>query len=495
MVFLTVTIIIASVAERAWAEPRTAGPVVVLNDDGAWCWFHSPRAVITKAGVLLVSSAAAGTSDDQRTGNIEVARYDLGADPPQPPEVTTLDHTIGSSNDHNAAALVVVDEDPPQVLAVWSGHGTDALVRSSRSVGDDARQWTPVNRFRPDPRGSAVTYSNLARLAAEDGRIYNFFRGPSRWHPSFIFSDDGGRSWDPSSLGVLVGNAWSSGGPSRGHRPYLRYASDSERRVHMIYTEGHPQEYHHTGVYHVYYEGGALWTSNGTRLAALAPKNADGSGGGGGLDHPNMGSQIFAGRADAVAWVTDLVIEPSTGHPVALFTVRVGGGRRADDHRFRLARWDGSAWRVSSPDIAFAGTALYSAQIDYTGLGAIDPGDSRRVVISTDAHPSTGVPLVSATDGRRHYELYLGREQADARWEWTPLTSDSAEDNIRPVVAEWKRGGTGNDQRVVVVTWLRGVYTTYKIFDLEVALMRLDSVSGSLDRPVEDVPAEWTRQA
>ncbi|MGV3531705.1 MAG: hypothetical protein ACO1QR_04995, partial [Chthoniobacteraceae bacterium] len=161
------------------------------------------------------------------------------------------------------------------------------------------------------------------------------------------------------------------------------------------------------------------------------------------------------GSPDQVAWMTDIHLDDKE-HPVILFTVQRGSGglpprQGGDDHRFHYARWDGTRWHQQ--EIAYAGKRLYPFEDDYTGLGAIDPQDVNQLVISTDADPVTGKPLVSATDGKRHHELFRGRTTDGGKtWSWHPLTRDSDADNLRPLIPSW------NDANRLALVWMRGTY-------------------------------------
>ena len=86
-------------------------------------------------------------------------------------------------------------------------------------------------------------------------------------------------------------------------------------------------------------------------------------------------------------------------------------------------------------------------------------------MISTDVHPATDAPLVSAADGQQHHELFEGiTTDGGATWHWTTITADSTADNLRPIIPIWD-----SDQRALL--WLRGIYTKYTDYDLDVVAM------------------------
>ena len=170
--------------------------------------------------------------------------------------------------------------------------------------------------------------------------------------------------------------------------------------------------------------------------------------------HANDLTRIYQGGPSNVAWMTDFHLD-AQGRPVVLFTTQRDGaglprGHGGMDHRFHYAWWDGKRW--VEHEIAYAGKRLYAGEDDYTGLGAIDPQDTRVVYISTDADPETGQPLISAADGNRHHEIFRGaKPNGDTKWQWTAMTANSTMDNLRPVVPVW------NGPRAALV-WMRGAY-------------------------------------
>jgi hypothetical protein len=131
-----------------------------------------------------------------------------------------------------------------------------------------------------------------------------------------------------------------------------------------------------------------------------------------------------------------------------------------DDHRYHYALWNGKQW--VDHEIAYAGSCLYSRELDYTGNISLDPGDPDAVYISANVEPKSGAPLLSRADGKRHYEIFRGTTtDGGASWSWTSITANSSADNLRPIVPD----GSGDN---TVLLWLRGTYRTYTDYNLAV---------------------------
>jgi hypothetical protein len=424
-----------------------------LNDDGGWCWFQDERALVV-GDRLVFGSVASGRVVAERRGAVEVTGVDLSRgettrvrlnETPLPPE--------DGYDDHDAPAFVVGGDG--RLLAVYAAHGTENRFRYRVSArpGDPAA-WGEERSFVPSSR-SRITYSNLHRLGEESNRIYNFYRGlDDLFKPSVAWSDDEGETWTSGGIVLDVPAEFR-------HRPYVKYVSDERDTVHLLYTEGHPRNFDNS-VYHAFLRGGRLHRSDGTPIRPLAE----------GLRAPEEGTRVFEGDADNVAWVIDAELDAG-GRPLVAYSVQTDSaglppGEGGQDHRYRRARWTGAVWE--DEEIAFAGTRLYPREDDYTGGVALVPGDPAIVYISTNADPTTGVPLVSAADGRRHWEIFGGvradgpagvASRARPRWRWTPITRSSTVDNLRPIVPR-------AEGRKPILLWLRGTYRSYTDYDLEV---------------------------
>ena len=413
----------------------------VLVDNGAWSWFMDERLMVDQGRLIVGSARANGTFKDQQLpgwGNIELSILDLKSGEKD----LVILHEGFEQDDHNTPGLLILQDG--RYLAAYSKHNqeTKFYFRKSTNPGDPY-QWDPVEVFTTPGKagnfsGDSITYSNPIRVPAEDNRIYLLHRGVGN-DPNYLFSDNDAKSWQYGGR-MFIGRD--------GYSPYVKYASNGRNRIHFVATEDHPRNFDNS-LFHGYLENGKLRLSDGVELGTLAE----------GQETPLRAwdfTKVYQGGATNVAWMSDIHLDVNE-RPVILFTTQRDGkdlSRRQGgmDHRFHIARWTGEEWE--SNEIAHAGTRLYPGEDDYTGLGAIDPQNTNILVISTDAHPITGEPLISKADNLRHHELFKGitRDNGES-WQWSPVTSNSDADNLRPLVSVWK-----NADRTIIV-WMRGSYT------------------------------------
>lgn len=421
---------------------HVAGKLITLNDNGAWSWFMDERAIVHNNRLLVGSIRSTDQHDDKLKGqkgwgDCDLAVHDLATGK----TVLVKLHEQFEQDDHNGPALHVRRDG--RVVAVYTKHSQERKVYWRVSESDDLTKWSPEKVLvtpgtdQPPFGGDNVTYSNLFQPSSENGRLYNYFRSVGH-QQNYMFSDDEGDTWQ-------YGGMFMAG--TKGYAPYFKYTTNGVDEIHFIGTESHPRDWDNS-VYHGVIKHGVIHHSDGRVFAPLS-KTTQKSG-----DIWNL-TPVFKGDPDHVAWVIDLHLGPD-GHPVCLFSVQRDGrglpkGQGGADHRYHYAHFDGKAW--VQHEIAHAGTRLYVDEDDYTGLAALDPQDTSTVYISTDAHPVTGEPLISAADQKRHHELFRGHtKDGGATWTWTPITANSSVDNLRPIIPLW------NNPRVAVI-WMRGTYT------------------------------------
>lgn len=432
-----------------YKEPEPGYPgltkPILLSDNGGWCWFQGPR-IVTDGEYILIGSVAIGHKDDERRGNVDVIVYH-----PEKGEAftSTLSKNL-QANDHATPGLLLRPDG--RWLAAYTRHGNDNYMLYRISEPGDPSQWLDEKRYIPSEE-TRITYSNIYMMAEAQNRIYNFFRGlDDSWKPSYVYSDDYGETWQTGSVFIEV--------PAEvRHRPYVIYTDNGRDTIHMAYTEGHPRNYDNS-IYHIYYRDGMLYQSNGAQITSIEK----------GLEMPEQGTLVHAGTPDNVHWTTDIVLD-NEEQPRLIFSTKMDSagleqGEGGYDHRYHYAMWNGHEWLVH--EMAFAGSKLYAGEDEYTGLAAIDPRNPDRVFISTDANPKTGEPLISEQDHKRHYEIFQGLTADHGQtWEWSPITQNSAADNLRPVAVQLSEGQT-------FLAWLKGEYHTYTNYSQKVVGMLIE---------------------
>lgn len=431
------------------------GKLVVVKENGGWCWFMHPRAIVDEGRILVGTVAAANYGGSQR-GDAEVTSFD----PAGGARASFKVHPLLENDDHDSPSVRALPDG--RYLAMYTRHARDQKMRwrISERAGDISA-WGPEMTVTDEGPGQ-VTYSNTFVLSGEANQIYNFYRARDQnpfvmtAAPESLAFTPVGRllHWDQSA-GTGADPAKLTGVTER-TRPYVRYASNDVDTVHFITTEDHPSAYD-TSVYHGYIRGGRVYGSTGDVVDESLRDFEAAS--------PVDFTRVFAGDADHVAWTVDLELD-AEGRPFMVFSVQRDGadtreekGGGAEDHRYYHARFDGARWQVH--EMAYAGTNLARGQDDYTGLAALVPGDPDTVFISTNADPASGDPLMSRADGERHHEIFRGHTtDQGATWAWTAITSDSTTDHLRPVIPRWA-GHTA-------VLWLRGKYHSMHRYEQDV---------------------------
>ena len=403
-------------------SPLIEQPVRVLAESGGWTWFNDERALFSGPHLYVGHVDAAGRSS--------VTTYPVENEDAPASQTTPLS-SFREVDDHDNPALLRLDDG--RVLAAYTQHHEEThwywrFENADSQPGD----WSPEQRT--DALGVKVTYNNLFQLSDEQGRIYNFFRGLN-YDPTLMTSDDGGQTW--SAPQHFIRSAGSD------TRPYVKYASDGDGRIDLLYTQGHPRKVENN-VYHFYYAGGALHESDGTVICRVEqpgclPVTA------------RQGTKIYDAAQAGRGWVWDIEYA-SGGAPVGAY-IAARDSTVGRDLRYRYARYDAEAETWREQEIAHAGTYLYDDERHYAGGFTIDPANPRTVYASADVHPRTGD---STASGR--YQIWRGVADGDD-WSWKQVTDSRAADNLRPFVP---RGSERSGHRALL--WMRGRYATYEDF-------------------------------
>lgn len=424
----------------------TAGELTTFNENGGWTWYNDERVVVdAEAGKIIVSSARSSASSQSADTNIDAVIHDI--------ETGTNDKmALGSlsySDDHNNGGIVI--KAPGEYFVAWAHHNVDCNTYW-RNYGDGT--WGQQVTHSWGPQGcpwneSDVTYNNPWKMSSEN-RYYNFIRSVNT-SPNFLISEDEGQTW------TYGGRLTAS--PQQGYNAgYYKYWGNGVDRIDFFATEAHPRDAD-TSVYHGYIQGEKTYDSagmevDGNLLDAEAPEIVE-------FTKVFGAHEMLNGVALNALWNLD-VARYDDGTIGVLWQGRVGGRGKDNtnpQHRLAYSRFDGTQWK--STYLVRGGRTLYRNQSDwweedYLGGGALDPDDPHVIYVSTPIDPRD-----DTTDLGMH-EIWKGVTCDDgATFTWTPITMNSPNENLRPVVPKW------NAQNSAVL-WFRGNYQTAQMYSAQV---------------------------
>ncbi len=431
-------------------------PVFLLGDEdrpGAWCWFQDERAIVDEtnpgAPVLLTGVVTYGPTGSDKRGDVVRGRFEL-------------DDRM-EMDDHGSPAFMIRPDG--RYLVTWSKHGTDSLVRSRVSTNPgDPTSWMPT-RTTSDT-GGGVTYTNPNFLAEANngaGVVFNGIRSQG-FDSNFILSDDLGETWRYGGRVLDALDPWPT--DPDGGRAYVKYAGDGKTKVHIFSTDDHPKVNFNedrtapgdllNSIYYGYIENNQLNRNDGHVVDADLGDNV--------AVPPTLlttllkDGTVVGGATMRRGWQLSVSADDA-GEPVGIFQFRANDN--PDDHRYFYARRTEGTWLVSF--LAYGGDYFgSSAQLDYTGLAAVDPANPDVVFISTSSDPVTNAPLISSATGLRQNEIFMGKtSNGGSSWTWVAVTKNSATDNLRPIVPRWTAGKS-------VVLWMQGNYPSFYTYSTEI---------------------------
>ncbi|MFO7920733.1 MAG: BNR-4 repeat-containing protein [Nioella sp.] len=436
------------------ATMASGQPCFEVAADGVWTWFNDRRALLDEDGTLLVGYV-------RSDGDIAVTRMNLETGT----RAEALLGTVATRevDDHNNPSLCVLHD--KRVIAVYSRHGTDSryhwrLSKGAQPVRDE--DWEEERTRTVETR---TTYANVVQLGGTNQPLMNFHRCLN-WNPTISLSRDQGESWSDPVHFIQTGTGRT--------RPYVRLATNGRDRIDIFYTDGHPREVPENSIYHLYFQGGAFFRSDGTQVARMEELPIDHDAGEGGTLVYRDGTPLKTGggpqaptRHGGRAWIWDAGYDDA-GNPVCVFQSRrgdvTGSGWEHDRIDYGYERWTGTTWTVVA--VAKAGRPLYHKERDYGGGIVLDPRDGSRVFLSSNAKAPfdlSGEPEEALAPEAR-YSLYSAVVRKGTIPSARIRTPESGK-IIRPFVAS-----SGAD---AVLLWIEGDYRTYRDFSTRVMGFRL----------------------
>lgn len=396
-----------------------------LTDDGAWCWFSDPRAILVDDYVI--------TGWVKSDGTIEAAKFNVEN---QDIQKEDLYYRL-EQDDHDNPAFVLTGN--KKILALYTRHSMkDLFINSLENDKKDAHFTKPefihplskeeLEKFPME----GVTYANPIRLKQENNRIYCFGRWAG-FKPNMMWSDDNGDTWTKSK--VFVTNYPFD----TNNRPYVKYASDGNSKIHIVFTDGHPRDEPNNSVHYAYYENGSFYKANGQEICNMdsipfEPKNA---------------SIVYtSNEKEGRAWVADIG-QDDQGNPVILYTK----SPTELNHEYWCARFTDQGWiskKICDSGKWFPQTPAGEKEREphYFGGMTIHPDNCNVIYLSRQINNVFEIERWETTD-------------SGTNWTSTPITQNSTLDNVRPFVP---RGLKKTDPEMVL--WMENQkyihYTNFK---------------------------------
>jgi rhamnogalacturonyl hydrolase YesR len=396
------------------ADLRALEPVrqpKLMMENASWTGLKGGRAVNADSHIYLGGVDSAG--------NVMFHAYRV--DPANAASIIQESHCLAAGvacDDRMHPAFLRYDD---QLLAIYSGAGCESSWSWRRAaIPKSLPDWGPMricwSEGKPIVGGASPELgSGLARLSAENGRIFHFFG------PLLTWSDNGAETWREVST-LLNGQerSWS-----------VKCADNGTNRIDVVFTDG-------VEIRHMIYQNGAFHSSDEKVLRLLEMVSGNPIG-------PEDATLIHCGGRGIV--IEDVGYD-SNSRPVVVFRmVGVNG-----DWEYWMAKWGGRAARWDVVRFAFAGCRRTDP--NFAGGVTLDPQSEGIVYLSTNVDPATGEP--NAT-GR--YQIFRGTLDGDIEWE--QLTFDARRDNIRPFVPQ------AIGQRDCVL-WLRGTHRSHSDYQMDI---------------------------
>lgn len=371
---------------------------------GAWCWFQDPRAVYYNGNTYFGAT--------NHLGDAMVYAYNHATNGYSSFSL----HDALQIDDHDAPAFLIRASDQ-KILAFYSLHnGTNMRYRIS-SNAEDISAWAAEQTVAV---GGVNTYANPIQLTGEtNSPIYLFCRGSHTGGDQsngaaerYVKSTDGGSTWGSSVEVYYIGSDASAA--------YAKLAPNGNARIDFAVTDGHPNDVN-SSIYHFYYEGDKYYTTDGSEIVSLPVT-------------PASASLVYDGST-IPGWIWDIAID-GDGNPIIVYDKIVS----SSDHRYRYARWNGSAW-VDNEICAAGGQLGGAADVYYAGGVYLDHAEPTIVYASRQVSGQFEIyKYVTANGGTSFTE--------------TALTANSPQPQVRPIVP---RGSTAP----LKVMWYRGIYGDY----------------------------------
>lgn len=384
-----------------------------ITFNGIWSWFSDPRAVYYKANK---ERTYIGWVDNY--GDIYIAFYDHISK-----EISSrMIYDNLEIDDHNNPSIII--DNNGYILLFFSSHlqeGKPIYFLKSK-LPENIDEWEELQTLFLKKNSEEInvnyTYTNPIQLKEENNKLFLFSRGISK-KPAFIFSEDNAENWSDEVM-VFEPNSSNS-------IPYTKVYSDGVSKIHFVITNNHPTKSTENALYYFYYEKGAFYRVDGTKICSAKKMP---------IREADLQPVFKSKKSVNKVWNWD-VAQAIDGKPIIVFT------RFPDEkkHIYCYALWNGNKWEIN--DIVDSGgwfpkTIKDSPEPEphYSGGISLDHENPKTIYISIKRN--------NVFEIEKWTTLNNGK-----KWKKQSITSNSRKDNVRPFAV---RGAKSNNPFQVL--WL-----------------------------------------
>jgi rhamnogalacturonyl hydrolase YesR len=362
-----------------------------LSKDGAWCWFSDPRALYFKG---RYERLYAGWTTS--TGDVVIGSYNY-----RTKKITSkIIYPDFQQDDHTVPSLLFLPDG--RLMTFFTRHN-GTLYYAAAEKPEDIESFSKVDSL---DLGNRLCYTNPVMLSEENNRIYLFSRGGYDWKPSFIYSDDLGKTWSKPQVFI------AKPGASKSNRPYVKIAGDGKSAIHFAFTDGHPRIEACNSIYYLKYKKGAFYDASGNKIGTMKnlPLNQ------------NTVPKVYDGRKTEIrAWVWDTAFD-NKGNPVIVYAALPEESK----HYYNYARWDGKKWQNER---LCAGGGWFPREYRPKEKREREPHYSGGIVLN---HRNPDIVYLSKPYNDVYEIERWQRNAENGKWAHEMITSQSEHDNVRP---------------------------------------------------------------
>ncbi|WP_452226210.1 BNR-4 repeat-containing protein [Lacinutrix cladophorae] len=399
--------------------------------NGIWSWFSDPRAVYYEGKHKRTYT---GWVDNY--GDIHIAYYDH--DNKKIKSKVIFDNL--EIDDHNNPSLLI--DKNGYITVFFNSHlqNEKPLYMVKSSTPERIDNWNTVKELflndethYKNAKNLNHTYTNPIQLSAENDKIFLFWRGVDL-KPNFATSIDNGETWSSGKILFKPNEVASL------KVPYTKVYSDGVSKIHFTFTNGHPTQETSNAIYYMYYEAGAFYKADGTKIKTIDELP---------IQEQDLDVIYKQTPENNKVWNWDIA-QSKNGNPIIVYAKFPD----SENHIYCYAIWKNNKWH--NYDLINSGTSFLDIP---EGDKASEPNYSGGITIDHET-PNTLYLSVKRND---FFEIEKWITKDDGKtWKVKHITNNSTKNNIRPFAIR-----NAKKDQYPQILWIQNTnYINYSLFSV-----------------------------